>query len=103
MTPDKVSLLIALIAGMAIFLSEPAIIALPRQRPERRLIYKLSPLTTFSFILWFVLMAWAIPGRADYAVISRYGAKLRHNNRLPLVIALVITAGLAGSLVAFMA
>jgi len=43
--------------------------------------------------------AWASTGRRDDALISRYVAKLRGNNRFPLVIALLVTAGIVGSFI----
>jgi hypothetical protein len=52
-----------------------------------------------SFLLWLALLAWALTGQRDDALISRYVAKLRGSNRLPMAIALLVFAGLAGSLV----
>jgi len=89
----------ALLLGLAAFIALPAIVALVRQHPERRLIYKLTPLTLFSFLLWLGLVAWALTGKRNDAVISRYVSKLRDNNRLPLVIALLVVFGLAAGLV----
>ena len=88
----------ALLAVLVTYLAAPALIALAQQHPERRLIYKLSPLTLLSFILWLVLLAWASTGRRDEAIISRYVARLRGNNQLPLVITLLVLLGLTGSL-----
>jgi len=39
-----------------------------------------------------------LSGQRDDAVISKYVAKLRANNRLPILIAVLVAAGLAGSL-----
>lgn len=89
--------LLALLAGLGAYLAAPALIALIRRHPERRLICKLSPLTLMSFILWIVLIAWAVTGRRDDALISRYVATLRGSNRLPLAITLLVLAGIAGS------
>lgn len=95
-------ILIALLLGLVIYITVPALVALARQHPERKLIYKLSPLCLLSFILWLVLVAWAFTGQRNDAVISRYVSKLRANNRLPLVITLLVIFGLAGSLLPLM-
>lgn len=95
----KTALLLVLLLVMAAFIAAPALIAWLRKHPDRKLIYKLSPLAILSFLLWFALIAWAASGQRDDAVIAKYVAKLRANNRLPLLIALLVVAGLAGSLV----
>lgn len=92
-----VFLLVALVLGLVIYLAAPALVALVRRHPERSLIYKLSPLSLLSFILWLVLIVWAFTGRSNDAIISRYVAKLRGSNRLPLAIILLVALGLAGS------
>ncbi|MEZ0241919.1 MAG: hypothetical protein ACAH11_00980 [Sphingomonas sp.] len=94
----KAALLCGVLIFIAAFAAAPALVAWVRKHPERKLIYKLSPLTLFSFLLWFALIAWAASGQRDDAVISKYVAKLRANNRLPLLIALLVALGLAGSL-----
>jgi uncharacterized membrane protein len=93
----KATLLFAVLLGIALFAATPALVALIRKHPDRKLIYKLSPLTLLSFLLWFALIAWAASDKRDDAVISRYVAKLRGNKRLPLIIGLLVAAGLAGS------
>ena len=80
------------------FIAVPALIAWIRRHPDRKLIYKLTPLTFFSFLLWFALIAWAASDQRDDAVIQKYVNKLRANNRLPILIALLVLAGLAGTL-----
>jgi len=94
---QKAILLLAVLAVLTIYLALPAISALVRQHPERRLIYKLIPLTLLSGLLWLVLITWAYTGQRDDAVVSRWVAKLRGNNRLPLAIALLVLAGAVGS------
>lgn len=94
---DKMMLFAVLLAVTALFVAAPALIAMIRQHPEKRLIAKLSPLTLFSFILWFALIAWAWTGKEDDAVISRYVAKLRANNMLPWLIVGLIALGLIGT------
>ena len=96
MEARAVAILAAVIA-LALYLAAPALVALLRRHPERKLIYKLSPLTFFSLLLWAALIAWGASGRRDDALISKYVAKLRNNNRLPLVVALLVAAGLASS------
>jgi hypothetical protein len=89
---------LALLIGLAVYLTLPSLVALARQHPERRLIDRLSPLCLLSFILWLVLVAWAFTGQRNDAIIARYVSTLRQNNRLPLVITLLVLFGLAGSL-----
>lgn len=96
--PHAYAIAIALLVGLVLLLAAPAAVALITQHPERRLIYRLTPLTLLSFMLWLVLIAWAFTGHRDDAVISRYVAKLRGNNRLPLAIGLLVLVGLAGGL-----
>ena len=98
----KSIILITLLLGMVIYIGIPSLIAIARKHPERGLIYKLSPLSLLSFILWLVLIAWAFTGRRDDAIISRYVSKLRGNNRLPLAITLLVLFGLAGGLLPLM-
>ena len=94
----RAALFFVLLAVVAAFIAAPALIAWIKKHPDRRLIYKLSPLAIFSFLLWFALIAWAVSDQRDDAVIQKYVTKLRANNRLPLLIALLVIAGLAGSL-----
>lgn len=96
---DGPVLLVVFLLVLVTYLTAPALVAVARTHPERRLIYKLSPLTLLSFILWLVLLAWAFSGRRDDAIISRYVAKLRSDNRLPLAVILLVLLGLAGSLI----
>lgn len=100
--PQKIALVLALMAGVSAFIAAPAVIALVRKHPERRLIYKLSPLALLSFVLWFFLLAWACTGTRNDAVISRYVMKLRDNRHLPLAIASLVVLGLIGSLAALL-
>jgi amino acid transporter len=96
--PHGPAFLVALLLGLAAYLAAPALIALVRRHPERGLIYRLSPLSLLSVILWFALIAWALTGQRDDAVIARLVARLRRTNRLPLAIGLLIILGVAGSL-----
>ncbi|WP_152522673.1 hypothetical protein [Sphingobium ummariense] len=97
--PNAIILSIATLAGLVAYIALPALLATACKHPERALIYKLSPLTLLSFILWLVLVAWAFTGRRDDAVIARHVTKLRENKRLPSVIVLLVLFGLAGSLI----
>ena len=94
----KAALLFVLLTVTVAFITAPAIIAWLRKHPDRHLIYKLTPLALLSFLLWLALIAWAVSDKRDDAVIQKYVAKLRANNRLPIVIGLLVVAGLAGSL-----
>lgn len=98
MTP-KHAIAIVLLVALLFYLAAPALAAFFTRHPERRLIYRLAPLALLSFLLWLALLAWALTGQRDDALISRYVAKLRGSNRLPMAIALLVFAGLAGSLV----
>ncbi len=98
MTQSATLLLIALLLGLTAYIGAPAGIAFLRRHPESSLIYKLSPLSLLSFLLWLVLIAWAFTGQKDEAVISRYIARLRGKKRLPLAITLLVVLGLGGSL-----
>jgi uncharacterized membrane protein len=95
----KAALLFLVLLGIALFAAAPALVAWIRKHPDRKLIYKLSPLTLLSFLLWFALIAWAASDKRDDAVISQYVAKLRGNNRLPLIVVALVALGLAGSAV----
>lgn len=97
MTPRLV-IAIALVIALLVYMAAPALAALVTRHPERRLIYRLAPLTLFSFLLWVALLAWALTGQRDDARVARHVAKLRGNNRLPIAIALLVLVGLAGSL-----
>ncbi|KQN05262.1 hypothetical protein ASE85_20365 [Sphingobium sp. Leaf26] len=99
---DAALILTALLLGLVIYIAIPPLVAFTRQHPERRLIYKLSPLCLLSLILWLVLVAWAFTGQRNDAIISRYVSKLRGDNRLPLAITLLVLLGLAGSLLPLM-
>lgn len=94
--------LTALMLGLGAYIAVPSLAALVRHHPERRLIYKLSPLCMLSVILWLALVAWAFTGQRNDAVTSRFMAKLRGTNRLPFAITLLVLLGLAGSLLPLM-
>ncbi|WP_156457634.1 hypothetical protein [Altererythrobacter sp. Root672] len=98
---DKIVALVAMLALFAAFLAAPPLIALVRKHPERKLIYKLTPLTIFSFILWVALIVWAASDKRDDAVISRYVARLRGSGRLSWVVGAIVLVGVAGSVVTF--
>lgn len=96
---DKIVALVIVLSLFVAYVAAPPLIAWVRKHPERKLIYKLTPLTLLSFLLWVALIGWAASDRRDDAVISRYVAKLRESGRLPWAIAVVVLVGLAGSLV----
>ena len=81
------------------FVAAPALIARVRNHPDRQLIYKLSPLTFFSFVLWGALIVWAASDQRDDAVISKYVAKLREGNRLPATVAALVVIGALGGVI----
>lgn len=97
MTPETATALIAVFVAFAIFLAIPPLIALVRKHPERVTIYKLTPLTLFSFILWIALIVWAASNKRDDAVISKYIAEMRERKLLPWVVGFLVLAGVAGS------
>jgi len=96
--PHGPAFLVALLLGLTAYLAAPALIALVRRHPERRLIYRLSLLSLLSVILWVALIAWALTGQRDDAVIARFVARLRRSNRLPWAIGVLVILGVAGSL-----
>lgn len=95
--PKEVLAILVSLGVIAAFVAVPAVIAAVRRHPERRLIYKLAPLTLFSFLLWFALIAWAGSKQHDDAVIQKYVNKLREGKLLPLVIAALVVIGAVGS------
>lgn len=88
-----ISLLIVLAAA---FVALPSLIALFRHHPDRQLIYRLSPLTILSFVLWFALLIWAASDRRDDAIITQYIAKVRKGNQLPVIVLALVILGIAG-------
>lgn len=99
---EKIALLVVAVVVLAALIATPALIALVRRHPERRLIYKLSPLSTFSFILWGALIVWAASDQRNDGIVSKYVERLRANNRLPWVIVALLALGVVGSLVTFL-
>lgn len=100
--PEKAILLAGVVLIFVLFIAAPALIALVRRHPERQLIYKLSPLCAFSFILWGALIVWAASDKRNDGVISKYVAKLREKNSLPWVIAALLGLGVLGSTFVFL-
>src|SRR5688572_16209362 len=97
MTADKALALVGVYVGVAVILFVPALIALARRHPDRKLIVRLSPLTLVSLILWVALLMWAVSDKRDDAVISRYVALLRGSRYFPMVIGLLVMVGAAGT------
>jgi hypothetical protein len=94
-------LLVALAAAMIMVVGLPAAVAAVRKHPERRLIYKLTPFAVLSFVLWGVLLAWAITGVRDDAVMSRLFARARRNRYLPAMVGTLVVAGMIGTALTF--
>lgn len=103
MKEDRLILFAALIAGIALFITIPVLIAYARHHPERRLIAKLSVGSLFSFVLWGALIAWAASDQRDDAVISKYVARLRERNLLPLAVGGLVAIGLLGGALTLLA
>ncbi len=82
------------------YVAAPPIVALLRGHPERTLIYKLSPLTLLSFLLWWALLVWAASDQRDDAIISTYVAKLRGSGWFVWVIGLLVLIGATGGFLA---
>ncbi len=95
---EKTALFVSAVVVGFLFIAAPALIASLRRHPERRLIYKLSPLSLFSFILWGALIVWAAADQRRDGVISKYVEKLRANNCLPWVIVALLALGIISSL-----
>ena len=95
MTPDRLALLAMLVAGVALFVMLPALIAYATRHPERRRIAGLAPLGALSFLLWGALLVWAIGGRRDDSVIARFVDRQRKG--LVWVVVALVVGGLAVS------
>jgi len=95
--PSKILLLTGLAAIVVIIVSLPTAVATARKHPERRLIYKLTPLAALSFVLWGVLLAWAITGVRDDTVVSRLFARARRSRYLPVMIGMLVLVGMVGT------
>jgi hypothetical protein len=99
-TADKVLVLGVTLLVLLLFLALPAIIALVRRHPGRKLIAQLTPLTLVSFLLWIALLVWAVSDKRDDATLSKYVAWLRGSWRLPAAIGVLVLLGLAGTVIA---
>ena len=95
--PDKMLVILALVVVVLVIVGLPAAVATIRKHPEQRLIYKLTPLAMLSFILWGVLLAWAITGVRDDAVMSRLFARARRSRHLPAMIGALVLIGMVGT------
>lgn len=95
--PDKMLAVAALVVVVLAIVGLPAVVAAIRNHPERRLIYKLTPLAALSFILWGVLLAWAITGVRDDAVMSRLFNRARRSRYLPAMIGGLVLVGMVGT------
>jgi hypothetical protein len=89
-----------MLMAAVIFISFPAMIALIRGHPDRKTIYRLSPLTIASFVLWFALVVWAASDKRNDATISRYVAKMRSSNQFGFVIGSLVVLGIIGAILA---
>lgn len=96
MTSDKMMVLGLVVLALLIFLVLPAIIALVRRHPGRKLIVQLTPLTLVSFLLWVALLVWAVSDKRNDAVLSRYVTRLRGSWRFPAAIGVLVLLGLVG-------
>lgn len=74
----------------------PAAVAFARRHPDRVLLAKLHVLSLLSFLLWMALMAWAVGGTRNDAVINRF---IHNPAQRPLLIGLVVLL-VGGGLVA---
>lgn len=84
------------------FVAAPSIVALLRSHPERTIIYKLSPLSLLSFLLWWALLVWAASDQRDDAIISKYVAKLRSSGWFAWVVGLLVLIGATGGFLAML-
>jgi hypothetical protein len=97
MTATKALVLGATLLVLLLFTALPAIIALVRRHPGRKLIAQLTPFTLVSLLLWIALLVWAVSDKRDDATISRYVARLRGSWRLPAAIGVLVVIGLVGT------
>ncbi len=65
----------------------PTAIAFARRHPERALLARINILSILSFLLWLALMAWAVGGARNDAVINRF---VNNRAQRPLLIGLLV-------------
>lgn len=102
MPHDRLVAILVIACAVLLFAGAPALIAFARRHPERLLIAKLSPGGLFSFVLWGALMVWAVSDTRDESVISKYVARIRTRNQLPMIVAGLIVLGIATGAIALM-
>ena len=95
METDKLLLFGAILLAALVFNLVPTIIAFARTHPERRLIAGLNPLSLFSFLLWFALLAWAIGGQRNDSVIGRFVGDKDNRGRLFALVAVLVGIGVS--------
>lgn len=91
---ERLVLVLALTVGFFVFMFAPLLIAYATRHPERRRIAALNPLALLSFLLWGALIAWAVGGKRNDSVIAQFVEKQRRH--IPLVVTLLVAAGVAG-------
>lgn len=65
----------------------PTAIAFARRHPERALLARINILSILSFLLWLALLAWAVGGTRNDAVINRF---INNRAQRPLLIGLLV-------------
>ncbi|OYQ27700.1 hypothetical protein CHU93_10590 [Sandarakinorhabdus cyanobacteriorum] len=93
---DKQMLALAIGTILALVLNFlPTAIAYARRHPERALLARINILSILSFLLWLALMAWAVGGARNDAVINRFVHNKAQRPLLIGVLVLLVGGGLA--------
>ncbi|GGI69136.1 hypothetical protein GCM10007973_02770 [Polymorphobacter multimanifer] len=82
--------------GVLIFNFIPSVIAFARRHPDRRMLARLNILSLLSLLLWAALLVWAVGGKKNDSVISRFVHAERNK---PLLIGLVVLLVAGGAAV----
>lgn len=85
---DKQMLALAIGTLVALALNFlPSAIAYARRHPDRALLARINILSILSFLLWLALMAWALGGTRNDAVINRF---VHNKAQRPLLIGILV-------------
>lgn len=95
MDEKQIIVVVAVAAGVLIFNFLPTLIAYARRHPERRLLASLNVLSLLSFLLWVALFVWAVGGKRDDGVISRFVGNPANRRRLGVAVAALVGIGVA--------
>ncbi len=101
MPADKIMALLAVIIGLPLIVALPSIIAYARRHPDRAALARVNPLALFSFILWGALMVWAVGGKRNDSVISKFINNDGNRRLLIAAVVVMVGGGIAATAYAF--